>query len=113
MSEKRGHTVKIEYPFNTAGVLEVYYPDLDNWYRTTASEFRSFDGKRRITEPEYVSRANRDIPMITYDYFGPVYHQGTNTVVESKGINMIVGGTKWTEMFNPPSGKKQKKNKVS
>ena len=113
MSEKRGHTVKIEYPFNTAGVLECYYPDLDNWYRTTASEFRSFDGRRRITEPEYVSRANRDIPMITTEYFGPVYHQGTNTVVESKGLNMIVGGTKWTEIYNPPSGKKVKKKIVS
>lgn len=113
MSEKRGHTVKIEYPFNTAGVLEVHYPGSDNWYRTTASEFRSFDGKRRITEPEYVSRENRDIPMITYEYFGPVYHLGTNSVVESKGLNMIVGGTKWTEMFKPPSGKKEKKKIVS
>lgn len=113
MSEKRGLTVKIEYPFNTAGVLECYYPDSDTWYRTTASEFRSFDGKRRITQPEYISRANTNIPMVTEDYFGPVFHLHTNTVVESKGINMIVGGTKWHEIYNPPSGKKQKKNKVS
>ena len=112
MSEKRGLTVKIEYPFNTAGVLECYYPDSDTWYRTTASEFRSFDGKRRITQPEYISRANTNIPMVTEDYFGPVFHLHTNTVVESKGINMIVGGTKWHEIYNPPSGKKQKKKSV-
>lgn len=113
MSEKRGHTIKIEFPFNTAGVLEVYYPDLDNWYRTTPSEFRAFDGRRRITEPEYVSRNNLNIPMVTTEYLGPVYFLGTNTIVEGKGLNMVIGGTKWTEMFKPPSDEKTKKNKVS
>lgn len=97
MGEKRGHTIKIEYPFNTAGVLEVYYPDLDKWFRTTPSEFRSFDGRRRITEPEYVSRANRDIPMITEEYFGPVYMYGSNQVVEQTNSGMIIGGVKWEE----------------
>ena len=113
MSEKRGLTVKIEYPFNTAGVLECYYPDSDNWYRTTCSEFRSFDGRRRITQPEYVSRLNKDIPMITEEYYGPVYHLHTNTVVESKGLNMIIGGTKWHDIYDVPSGKKTKKKIVS
>jgi hypothetical protein len=113
MSEKRGLTVKLEYPFNTAGVLECYYPDSDVWYRTTASEFRAFDGRRRITEPEYVSRFNNNIPMITEEYFGPVYHLGTNTVVRSQGLNMIIGGTKWHEIYSPPSGKKVKKKIVS
>jgi len=49
MAEKRGHTAKKLYDFNTSGVLEVCIKG--NWYRTTCNDFRSFDGNRRITEP--------------------------------------------------------------
>ena len=36
MAEKRGHLEKLINPFNTAGVLEVFMPKLDGWYRVTA-----------------------------------------------------------------------------
>ena len=51
MSEKRGHVVKLHYDFDTAGVLEIWMPKLEGWYRVTSREFRSYDGKRRITKP--------------------------------------------------------------
>ena len=37
MAEKRGFTGKLEYDFNTAGVLEVCIKG--TWYRTTGREF--------------------------------------------------------------------------
>ena len=66
-AEKRGHIVKLEYDFNTAGVLEV---SINNtWYRVTSRHFRSFDGPRRITQPERQPgqgvQAYADIKMIT------------------------------------------------
>lgn len=82
MAEKRGETEKMVYDFNTAGVLEVYMPRLKDWYRVTASEFRSFNGKRRISEPTEVILGKVDIETKTYDYFGPVYKYGTNSIVE-------------------------------
>jgi len=78
MSEKKGETEKLVYNFNTAGVLEVFKPTLNNWYRVTAREFRSFDGKRRITEPTKVEKGNPWVEMRTYDYFGPIFLWGTN-----------------------------------
>lgn len=80
MAEKRGETVKIEYDFNTAGALEIFMNG--SWRRVTANDFRSFNGRRRISEPEYVELGNVDVPIITYDYFGPVYQYRTNTIVE-------------------------------
>ena len=47
MSEKTGHLVKMEYDFDTAGVLEVWVPKLNGWYRVTSRDFRSFRAKRR------------------------------------------------------------------
>lgn len=63
MAEKTGNTEKIKYDFNTASNLEIYMPNLNNWYRVTSREFRSFNGKRRL---------NGDL------YKGNVYHYGTN-----------------------------------
>ena len=54
MSEKRGETVKLINDFNTAGSLEVFNTKLNGWFRVTAKDFRSFDGKRRITQPTEV-----------------------------------------------------------
>jgi len=82
MAEKRGETEKMVYDFNTAGVLEVYMPRLKDWYRVTATEFRSFNGKRRISEPTKIILGKVDVETITYDYFGPVYKYGTNSIVE-------------------------------
>jgi hypothetical protein len=46
--EKTGYTEKMEYLFNEAKHLEIYMPGLSRWHRVTPTDFRSFDGKRRI-----------------------------------------------------------------
>ena len=91
-AEKRGHIVKLDYDFNTAGVLEV---SINNtWYRVTSRHFRSFDGPRRITQPEKQPgqgvQAYANIKMITEEYFGPVYLEGTNNMVEPKNTCKLV-----------------------
>lgn len=73
MSEKRGNTIKLEYPFNTAGCLEVQMPS-GKWYRITAREFRSFTYPRRISH-------NINGKYTTEPYEGPVYLFGTNVVI--------------------------------
>ena len=81
MSEKRGNTEKLLFPFNTAGVLEI---EMNNgvWYRVTSGRFRSWDGPRRITEPTEVRKGDPHVPMRTYLYEGPVYIFGTNKKVK-------------------------------
>lgn len=82
MAEKTGNTAKLIYDFNTAGVCEVQIKG--NWYRTTAREFRSFDGNRRITEPikqPGLGDSMFDVPMHTYEYNGPVYIVQSNVEV--------------------------------
>ena len=82
MAEKTGATAKKVYDFDTSGVLEVCIKD--NWYRVTSNEFRSFDGKRRITEPVKqpgLGDSFSDVKFHTYDYNGPVYILQTNTEV--------------------------------
>ncbi len=66
--EKTGNLVKLEYDFDTARNLEVYMPNLKNWYRVTSREFRSFNGKRRISNQEYN---------------GPIYLFGTNKIADA------------------------------
>jgi|TARA_B110000977_G_scaffold186314_1_gene252101 hypothetical protein len=95
MGEKTGHLVKIQYDFNTAGVLEVYMKG--TWHRTTSREFRSFDGKRRITEPTMTELGNVVVPMRTYEYNGPVYMFGTNHEVETINEGKIVSSPYWDE----------------
>ena len=91
-AEKRGHTLKLEHNFNTAGVLEVCIKD--NWYRVTSRDFRSFDGPRRITEP--INQPGQgikgffDIEFETKDYFGPVYMHGTNNTVTPKNLETVI-----------------------
>ena len=89
--EKTGATVKKIYDFNTSGVLEVCIKE--NWYRTTSNEFRSFDGKRRITEPikqPGIGESFSDIKFKTYDYNGPVYVLQTNLEVIRMDTETIV-----------------------
>jgi hypothetical protein len=91
MAEKTGATVKKLYDFNTSGVLEVSIKG--NWYRTTSNEFRSFDGKRRITEPikqPGLGESMFDVPMHTYDYNGPVYVLLTNLEVIRMDTETVV-----------------------
>lgn len=61
--EKQGQTEKLKYDFNTASNLEVFMPNLNDWYRVTSREFRSFNGKRRINNEQY---------------YGNVYHYESN-----------------------------------
>jgi len=89
--EKAGHTAKKLYDFNTSGALEVCIKD--NWYRVTSNEFRSFDGKRRITEPSAPVGQGADmsaIEMRTYEYNGPVYVLLTNQEVIRMDTQTIV-----------------------
>ena len=95
MAEKTGHLVKLQYDFNTAGVLEVCMKG--TWHRATSREFRSFDGKRRITEPTKTELGNVIVPMRTYDYNGPVYMFGTNNEVKTINEEKIVTSAYWDE----------------
>ena len=95
MAEKRGEIEKLRYDFNTAGMLEVFMPSLDGWYRVTSKEFRSFDGLRRITEPTKVELGNVIVPMKTYDYWGPVYMWGTNKEMSYTNSGSLFKGEIW------------------
>ena len=79
MSEKRGNTGKLENPYNDNGVLEVYHEEIENWIRVTSREFRSWGGKRRITEYKYPYRQPTEISM--YEYTGPVFEYLTNKII--------------------------------
>ena len=73
--EKTGYTEKMEFLFNESKNLEIFLPNLNNWYRVTPTDFRSFDGKRRIQGEEYE---------------GPLYAYGTNKKVIPSFNNKIV-----------------------
>ena len=91
MGEKKGFTGKLLYDFNTAAVCEVLIKD--TWYRTTAREFRSFDGQRRLTQPAKpvgLHDSLLDVEMITTQYDGPVYVLQTNDEVIRMDTNTIV-----------------------
>ncbi len=95
MAEKEGNTVKMQYDFNTSGELEVCIKG--EWYRTTSREFRSFDGKRRLTEPTVTEHGNVIVPMTTYEYNGPVYMFGTNNEVEPMNEEKIITSAYWED----------------
>ena len=90
-AEKRGDTGKLEYDFPTHGVCEIKMKG--TWYRTTEREFRSFDGPRRYSIPEYTKHRIVEVPMITENYFGPVYVWGTNTTVPYQGTETIISSS--------------------
>ena len=94
-AEKRGEIEKLRNDFNTAGMLEVFMPSLDGWYRVTSKEFRSFDGLRRITEPTKVELGNVIVPMRTYDYWGPVFMWGTNKEMAYTNSGSLYTGEIW------------------
>ena len=96
MAEKRGLADQnLIYDFNTAGVLEVFIGSLDGWYRVTGREFRSFNGPRRITLPDYTEHKNVYVPMSTWEYYGPVYAFGTNQIVEYSDTGSIEKSEVW------------------
>lgn len=94
---KRGETEKLLYEFDTSGVLEVYMSKLENWYRTTAKEFRSFNGPRRITVPTEIQHGNVSVPMQTFEYYGPVYQFGTNKVVAFSDTGSLAKNEIWEQ----------------
>ena len=87
--EKTGYTEKMEYLFNEARCLEIYMPGLSRWHRVTSTDFRSFDGKRRIQGEEYE---------------GPLYAYGTNRKVSPKHNNKIIP----SEILNQRNARSQK-----
>jgi hypothetical protein len=96
MGEKRGFTGKLKFDFNPLSLLEVQFNDGDEtWYRVSAEYFRAFDGKRRITEPSKVVRGVPEVEMTIYEYTGPVYIWGTNTIVPKKGIGKVMTGPEY------------------
>jgi len=106
MSEKRGETEKLINPFNTAGVLEVYMPSLQGWYRVTARDFRSFDGERRITEPTTVEQGNVAVETLTYEYLGPIFMFGTNVEVPPSNQGKLVTGEIWDKALEISGSRK-------
>jgi len=82
MSEKRGNTVKLVYDFNEARCCEIEYKP-GKWIRTTARDFRSFDGNRRILNVD-----NPDSPFYE-QYDGPLYLFGTNKKVTPSYTNQL------------------------
>lgn len=95
MAEKRGATEKLRYDFNTAGVLEIYINE--TWTRVTGREFRSFDGLRRITAPTYAELGNVQVPMETYEYWGPVYMFGSNKEMAFTNSGSLYTGKLYNE----------------
>ena len=80
MSEKRDAPVKLNFDFNESRCCEVYFDGLNRYHRVTATEFRSFGGKRRIL--------NVDNPHKVFyeDYNGPVYYLKTNKKVPASRL---------------------------
>jgi hypothetical protein len=80
--EKRGHLEKIKYDFNTAYSTEVEIKGV--FYRTTANDFRSWGGKRRILN---VKDSNNPVYE---EYIGPVYYYGSNKIIpQDQVVNQI------------------------
>mgnify|MGYP003122790188 FL=1 len=105
MSEKTGNTEKLEYLFNTSANLEIYLPSLKKWYRVTSLDFRSFNGKRRITEASIVKHGVVvGLPFKTIDYDGPLYAYGTNRKVKFTNEGSIIG----SEILNERRNRSQK-----
>jgi len=73
MAEKKGQTVKLKYDFPTQRCCEVYVPNLEDWFRITPKEFRSWVGQRRILHIEGDDRMKLDIKYEYKDYNGPTY----------------------------------------
>ena len=87
--EKTGNTEKLKNDFIDSKLLEVYIPRLDNWFRFTCRDFRSWDGKRRIQGEEYE---------------GPLYAYGTNRLVKFNNTSTIMG----SEVLNERNKRSQK-----
>ena len=99
MAEKRGETGKLICDFPTEAVMEVFLKG--KWYRTTSKDFRSFNGKRRLTkpiqQPKQGPAAFQNVEFETYEYNGPVFLFGTNKEVPYTGKGEIAKSEIWEE----------------
>lgn len=114
MAEKTGGLERMKFDFVTHNILEVYLPNLKDkdtkgWYRTTAQEFRSFDGPRRYHEIDHQPglgemlpfiRKEIHIPFYTFEYNGPVFVYGTNREVARKDTCTIIRNAEWDKIVN-------------
>ena len=102
MGEKRGHLEKLIYEFPTHALLEVQIKG--KWYRVTSREFRSFDSKRRYSQPEYQPKQGQTdlegIPYLTYEYDGPLYMYGTNKAVYKTFNEKMVNSPYYEDMMH-------------
>jgi len=102
MAEKRGGLEKMRYDFPTEAVLEVCIKG--KWYRVTSREFRSFDSKRRYSQPEYQPKQGQTdlegIPYLTYEYDGPLYMYGTNKAVYKTFNEKMVNSPYYEDMMH-------------
>ena len=82
MAEKRGKTGKLEHwGYETHWVLEIEGKN-GTWYRVTERNFRSYNGKRRITYPDQTELGNPFQDLTTEDYYGPFYYYEENTTYD-------------------------------
>lgn len=111
MAEKRGATGKLIYDFPTQAVLEV---KLNNkWYRTTAKDFRSFDGDRRYTEPIKQPGLNESLINVkthTIEYNGPLFAYDSNEKLPKMNSGCIHSNASWQATFK--NSKKQNNFKL-
>jgi hypothetical protein len=73
-----GKSVKIKFDFDTSKCCEVYLKSLNDWFRVTPFEFRSWVGKRRIM---YFDKDNKPYHK---EYVGPVYYKDSNILYKPK-----------------------------
>ena len=90
-------TERLIYDWNTRHMSEVgMIVDGElKWYRTTDTQFRSFDGPRRLTGPDRQPRigeisAFQDLKIVTFEYNGPVYIFKTNIEVPFKNTGKYI-----------------------
>jgi len=90
-NRRAGRKQRLHNPYNCAGSLEVQHAN-GTWYRTTTTWFRSFSGPRRISAPERIVQGveSLSVPIVTYEYEGPVFAMHTNFEYQGPVINDYV-----------------------
>ena len=76
MAEKKGLTVKLINDFQESKSLEIYLESLQRWHRVISKEFRSWNGKRRITEWDSENNPHYK------EYEGSLFYYMTNNIVK-------------------------------
>ena len=78
MKEKKEQKVKLKYDFPSQLCCEVYVPNLEDWFRVTPREFRSWCGQRRMLHLEGSIKKNTGVKAEYKDYDGPTYFYDSN-----------------------------------